>query len=396
MLLKLSDNVTVKNGQWPKTYTRKLIEQGLVDYKDLKIAGGKIKVLLLRKETIDQIVPSLIDKPVIIKHQDVDTENFKELAVGYIKNIYFNPIDGWYYVDFLITDDEGHQAMEDGWGVSCAYKINQIISGGKYHNIDYEGEIVQGVGEHLALVKNPRYEDCLTVVNGVECLLYNEKSYLTKNQQEDNTMLFNFFGKKDDKGFKPDTLVDLGNGKTAPLGEIMKIANSILSKEAHQIDGTVEIELENGKKVKLEDAIKAFNAATDKGETADEKAAREKEEGKKAENAVKFKNCACGGEKDGKHMESCKMYNADGSDKEKKDDKMENATLVALQNDVKAVKLENEALKEAIKNNGIFVKINTLKDASLENVVLENSTKESGTIENRLENAKQYFVPKTK
>ena len=397
MIQLLSEKKVLKNEkQWPRTYTRKFIEQGLVDYKDANLAKG-LKVLLLRKETIDQMIPGFIDKPVVIKHQDVDTDNFTDLSVGYIKSITFNPIDGWYYVDFLITHDEGHEKMEDGWGVSCAYKVNQIISGGKYHNIEYDGEIVAGVGEHLALVQNPRYEDCLTVVKGVEEFLYNEKSYLTKNQREDNKMLFNFFGKKEDKGFAPETMVDLGNGKTAKLADIMKIANSILSKEAHQIDGAEEIELANGKKVKLEDAIKAFNAATDKGETEDEKKAREVEEGKKAENAVKFKNCACGGEKDGKHMDSCKMYNSDGSEKkdgkEKEGEDMKNA-VTALQNEIKELKLKNEALEAAVKNGDTFIKLNAAKNLQTGEVVLENSTKESGTIDSKLENSKKHFVKK--
>ena len=180
-----------------------------MDYKDAKLANS-MKVLLLRKETIDQMIPSFIDKPVVIKHQEVNAENFTDMAVGYIKSIYFNSMDGWYYVDFLITHDEGHEAMEDGWGVSCSYKVNQIISGGKYHNIDYDGEIVAGIGEHLALVQNPRYEDCLTVVNGIESVLYNEKSFITRNsKQEDKKMFFNFFGKKEEKGFSAETVVDL-------------------------------------------------------------------------------------------------------------------------------------------------------------------------------------------
>lgn len=210
-------------------------------------------------------------------------------------------------------------------------------------------------------------------------------------------MLFNFFGKKEDKGFAPDTVIDLGNGKTAKLADVMKIANSILSQEAHQIDGSQEIELANGKKVKLEDAIKAYNAATDKGETEDEKKNREEAEGKdkkKAENAVKFKNCGCGGEKDGIHAQACKMYNSDGSDKEKgsEDEKMKNA-LTTLENEVKALKLKNEALEAASKNMDSFVKLEAAKKGQTD-VVLENSTKESGTLDSKLENSKKFFVAK--
>ena len=74
----------------------------------------------------------------------------------------------------------------------------------------------------------------------------------------------------------------------------------------------------------MEDAIKAFNAATDSGEKSDEDKAKEKAEAKKkddeavakAENEKKLKNCGCGG-KEGKHADNCTMYNSDGSDKAK-------------------------------------------------------------------------------
>lgn len=395
MLITLSENKKLKNeSQWPKTYTCKFLEQGLVDYADMNLGR-----LLLRKETIDNMIPSFIDKPVVIKHKEVSPDNFQDIAVGYIKNIYFNSTDGWYYADCLITHDEGHQLINDGCGTSCAYKVNQIISGGKYHNIDYKGEIVAGVGEHLALVSNPRYEECMMMVNDKPAYLYNEKTFLNrttlKNQQEDNKMRFNFFGKKDDKGFKGDTLVDLGNGKKAKLADIIAFQNSLEDK--HEIEGTQEIELSNGKKITLEDAVKNFvaqNKGTDDNEDSDEAKAKKKEEGKagddeavkKAENEKKMKNCGCGG-KDGKHMDACNMYNADGSDKEeKKEDKMEN--------EIKALKSENDALKAAAKNSDVFVKVQNAKKTDEGAQLLENGTLQSGTIDNKLQNARKFFEVK--
>lgn len=357
--------------------------------------------LLLRKETIDNMVPSFIDKPVVIKHKEVTPGNFVDLAVGYIKNIYFNSVDGWYYADCLITHDEGHQLINDGCGTSCAYKVNQIISGGKYHNIDYKGEIVAGVGEHLALVDNPRYEECQMLVNDRPAFLYNEKTFLNriKHQQEDNGMKFNFFGKKDDKGFKGDTLVDLGNGKKAKLADIIAFQNSL--EEKHEIEGDQEIELANGKKIKLADAVSAFvaqNKSTDEKEESDEDKAKKKQEGKegddeavkKAENAMKFKNCACGGEKDGKHMGNCTMYNEDGSDKQKKEEKKDEK----MENEIKALRIENEALKAANANGGVFVKVQTSRDKAPDETLLENGTLHSGTTEDKLKSGNRFFVKK--
>lgn len=185
--LKLYDEAKLQNEkQWPQVYTKKFLEQGLVDYSD-----SDYGTLLLSKETIDALIPSFISKPVIIKHFEVTPENFLDYAVGNITNIYFNPTDGWYYVDFVITHDEGHKKMQDGWGVSCYYTANKKFSEGKYHNIPYDGEIVGGSGEHLALVPNPRYEECLEDVSAMAAMnvdkkpafLYNATNYLNKHKQ---------------------------------------------------------------------------------------------------------------------------------------------------------------------------------------------------------------------
>ena len=179
------DESAIQNEKsWPKTYTRKFLEQGLVDYKD-----SGYGTLLLPKKTIDDLIPSFIGKPVIVKHQDVDQGNFLDAAVGYIASITFNQADGWYYCTFIITHDEGHEKLSEGWGVSCFYKAQQVRGGGKYHNVDYDGEIVSGEGEHLALVKNPRYEECLEavpamMVNDKAAYLYNEKAYLARHKSD--------------------------------------------------------------------------------------------------------------------------------------------------------------------------------------------------------------------
>lgn len=389
MFIKLSDNKPLlKNqAQWAKTYTFKFLEQGLVSYDDMKLG-----TLLLRKETIENMIPSFIDKPVIIKHRSVDEHNFTDLAVGYIKNVYFNSIDGWYYADCLITHDEAHDKLQNGWGVSCAYKVNNIISGGKYHNIDYDGEIVNGIGEHLALVENPRYEECFMAVNGKNAYLYNEKTFQQrKNKQEDTPMFFNLFGKKTEKGFDGNAVVDLGNGKKAKLADIIAFNNSI--EEQHNIDGAQEITLANGQKMKLEDAVKAYalaNVATDDKEKEDEEKAKKEAEGKKEkemENAKKMQNCGCGG-KDGKHMDDCTMYNADGSDKEDMKDKKEK-----MENEVKRLRLENEALKASIQHGTTFVKIENSSKENVDDVSLANGTTHSGTIEDKLENSKKHFGP---
>ncbi len=391
MPITIAPKAKISNAkQWAKTYTFKFLEPGLVSYNDVKMG-----TLLLKKETIDKLIPSFVDKPLVINHQEVTPGNFEDVSVGYIKNVYYNVGDGGYYADVLVTNDEGHRKIEEGWGVSCAYKVGNIGEGGRHHNIQYDGEIMNGEGEHLALVRNPRYEDCMLAVNGVDAVLYNEKAFILKNnKREDNTMFFNFFGKKEEKGFAPDTMVDLGNGKKAKIADIIAFNNSIAEK--HEIDGSQEIVLANGKKITLEEAVKNFaaqNVSSDEKEKEDEKKDEKKDEGdegkKKAENAKKFENCGCGG-KDDKHASNCTMYNADGSDKKKddgdKDDKK-------MENEIARLKLENEALKAGASHMGDFVKLENLRKKEDE-TLLQNGVTSSGTLESKMENSKKYFAKK--
>jgi hypothetical protein len=393
--------------QWPAKYTRKFIEQGLVSYAEMGLDN-----LLLRKETIDNLVPSFIGKPVIIKHEEVDPGNFLDLAVGYITDIYFNAVDGWYYVDFLITHDKGHEKISDGWGVSCSYKVNQLISGGDYHNIPYTQEIVSGVGEHLALVANPRYEDCLDqvgsgtpmMVNDKPAYLYNEKTYLEKHKPEDNEMAFKIIGKKDEhKGFSLDSVLQLANGVKVKIADLIKLHNATVAEEVGEEE---EITLPNGKTAKLIDLVntwKAANGDTDEGEEKDEKDEEGKDEGKSRDKSIKnkkLKNCGCGA-KDGKHGDDCTMYNSDGTEKDPEaqaiaqGDKLKNE-LALVNEKLEALQLENEALRTGAANLGAFVKIsNAGKQKTNEDaVLLENGTPHSGSMEAGLARGKALFGSK--
>jgi hypothetical protein len=154
---------------WPKTYKCNFLEAGFVSYED--IGQG---TCILKKETMDTWIQTFVGKPVIIDHQDIDPANFKRVAVGYITRIWFDPVDAWYWCEFLITDDEGHKAIQDGYSVSCSFDVIDTAPGGEYHAQKYDEEIIRGEGQHLALVTSPRYEDCRIVANAKN-RLFNSK-----------------------------------------------------------------------------------------------------------------------------------------------------------------------------------------------------------------------------
>lgn len=146
--------------EWPAKYSCRFWEPGVVSYED--VGAG---VALLQKETMDKMIPSFIGKPVIIDHDDLNPGNFKEHAVGYISDVKYNEKDGWYYADFILTDDEAKRKVQNGYSVSCGFDATNTGPGGEWHAVKYNEEITDGVFEHMALVTNPRYEGSKIYVN---------------------------------------------------------------------------------------------------------------------------------------------------------------------------------------------------------------------------------------
>ena len=168
----------VRNEQgWPGQYSCNFLEPGVVSYRD--VGQG---VAYLRKETIDSWVNSFVGKPVVIDHSEVTPENFKDKAVGYITKVWYNAGDGWYWADFLLTDDEAKKLVEKGYSVSCAFDVEDTLPGGEAHAVKYDEEITKGTAEHLAIVETPRYEGCRIVQQGAQLVWNSKKAKVIVNK----------------------------------------------------------------------------------------------------------------------------------------------------------------------------------------------------------------------
>lgn len=144
-----------------KKFKSKFIQAGLANYPN------SFGVALIRKESFDKFINTLEGKPVIINHQDVTKDNFKDVEVGTVCNVWYNPEDGWYWCDGVITDETAINLIKDkGWSVSCSYNITLANDeGGLENNVHYDIEFLDGVFTHLAIVNNPRYERANIVLN---------------------------------------------------------------------------------------------------------------------------------------------------------------------------------------------------------------------------------------
>lgn len=123
--------------------------------------------MLVKKETLDNSLKTIIGAPVIINHKDITPENADELRVGVISDAYYNEKDGWYWCEGIIWDETAQNLITDkNWSVSCSYDfLEEDDKGGSENNIPYDREFTKLNFVHLALVDNPRYERANIVFN---------------------------------------------------------------------------------------------------------------------------------------------------------------------------------------------------------------------------------------
>jgi len=181
-----SVTVKVKNEKdWASEYVCNVLEPGLVSYEDVGCG-----IAMLRKETIVNMMNTFIGKPVIISHIDVTPDNYKEHAVGYVTKVWYDDVQNWMFCSFIITDDKAKEKISRGYSVSCAYDVLATGKGGEWHAIKFDEEITEGTFTHLALVPNPRYEECkiepcMMLVNSKKAVIKHENDCGHKMEMEE-------------------------------------------------------------------------------------------------------------------------------------------------------------------------------------------------------------------
>lgn len=151
-------NIFKNEKTMPKRYFARHIKEGVVHY----LEKGEDKIYLVTNDALKRMNKSFEGKPIYVRHVDnVDMENLRENADGYVIKSFYNEFDGAWWAEIIIVSDEGHEAVEKGWAVSNAYLPTELGAGGTYHDIAYQKEVKNGKYEHLALVDNPRYEEAV-------------------------------------------------------------------------------------------------------------------------------------------------------------------------------------------------------------------------------------------
>lgn len=150
---------------------------GVAEYQEL---GGER--VFLNETTIRKMDPTFAGRPVFVEHvsevngkplEEQKAQDVRNEADGWVVESFYNQADGKHWVKFLICTDRGKRAIETGMRLSNAYTPKLHGPGGLWNGVEYAQEITDGEYDHLAIVRNPRYEESV-IMTPEEFKQYNE------------------------------------------------------------------------------------------------------------------------------------------------------------------------------------------------------------------------------
>lgn len=157
--IEMQDDMQLIEQGKGRKFTSRFLEAGVAHYREF----GDV---LIKKETIDKFLPSIIGCPVIIRHKDITAENVDKERVGVVSNAWYDAQSGWYCCDGIIWDAQAIDLVKNhGWNVSCTYDFESDKKPLVHNGKEIAMEFTDGNFLHLALVDNPRYEDANIVMN---------------------------------------------------------------------------------------------------------------------------------------------------------------------------------------------------------------------------------------
>jgi len=153
-----------------KRFRCNFIKPGLVSYLDKGASGYE----LLRKETIDTYLNTMMGQPLVIEHVTTLLPVPENRIKGRVDNVGYDVKSGWYFcegnVEAPADDVQYINTLEQA---SCGYRVprepGNYGPGGTEHNIPFVREIKKLNFHHLAVTSDaPRYEDAIIRLNAKE------------------------------------------------------------------------------------------------------------------------------------------------------------------------------------------------------------------------------------
>lgn len=298
--------------EWsPKLMEEKKNEKGMPEMFYCKhMLSGVVRYenedVLVDVDAMKRLCNSFVGKPVYIEHRDVDVENLKNDADGYVTECFYNETDGCLWAKFLAVSDEVKQRIKEGWSVSNAYLVNEWGEQGIHNNMPYKREVKNGTFTHLAVVQYPRYEKAqiLTPQQFKEYQqakkaeldeLKNSKQSAAVNNKIKVSKMFKLFKntREEVSEIDAETLVELENGKSVSIAEMINAVSKKNEEDKKEEEKkemvNMDMEIEVGEeKMPLKDLINKYsNMCKKENEMKEEEEKKENEEKEKKEEEEK-------------------------------------------------------------------------------------------------------------
>lgn len=281
--------------QEPRIFYARHIAPGVCGYED--------ETVFLSEDTLRKMDKTFAGKPIYVNHQKVNLDNLQEEADGYVVESFYLPEDGSHWTKNIVVSDKGHEAIGKGWAVSNAYIPDEFGTSGEWHNLPYDREITDAHYTHLAIVENPRYEEAM-IMTPEEFKTYKESKREqlkqlenSKTKKGEKRMNWKLFDKKEKTNSEEisNTMVELSNGSTISIGEMINAVEEDLKKEKKDKcnDTLEEVVKVNGEDMKVGDLVKAYEKTAKKNEDEEDKEkkdAEDKDEDKKEDKKASKKN----------------------------------------------------------------------------------------------------------
>lgn len=181
--------MNIKNSKG-KVYYGMHFYPGVAEYSE---PGKDPYRVFLNEDTIRSMDPTFAGRPIFVDHVDevdADIDELKKEADGWVVESFYNSADGKHWVKFIVVSERAERAIRYGMRLSNAYIPKSFGDSGIWNGVTYTKEIKGGEYEHLAIVKNPRYE---------ESVIMTPEQFKTYNEEK-TTELKRLANSKDKKG----------------------------------------------------------------------------------------------------------------------------------------------------------------------------------------------------
>lgn len=313
--------------------------------------------VFLNENTIRKMDPTFAGRPVFVEHVDEvngkpleeqRAEDIRNEADGWVVESFYNQADGKHWVKFLICSERGKKAIEQGMRLSNAYTPTSSSGGGLWNGVEYIKEITDGEYDHLAIVRNPRYEESV-IMTPEEFKKYNEdhlielKRLSNSLDQKGKNMGFKLFKKSKVENATDIEGIHVVLPKSGREVSIVELINEVDEMEKKGNDGLADpahkVKLHDGSYCNVAELVEKHKAMNEELEGLKKK----KEDEMEPEGDAELKETDVDSESTPEMANDDKPMDAEADKEEKKEDK-EMTKKNAIEAKKKADKLRNAHL----------------------------------------------------